>query len=263
MKKQFFGAALLTLSLVALLTSCKKESSTEQPVNAARIAGVVYGDERFLATYQPNGQVKQVELASEFFTQGELVRYQVVYDASQRITSMMGTDGIKIQVLYNAAGFMERTEMRLPDNSLLAVTQFSYQNGRVAQSTMQFALAGRLENFLRFDFSYDANGNPTTVKTSSWAPGDNRWDDFEVLNISYDSRVNPLRDLRQLMLIFWQHTGQNNRLRETHKDAAGQVVEEVFYQYSFRGDGLPAEATVRTETPGQLPTNQRVQYQYR
>ena len=262
----FWGLLLVTVSFVGF-TACQKERSMEQPgtspVSGSVFTGFVYDQERFQLQFHPSGKVKRVELVSDLFTQGDLVNYDVTYDATQRITQLTGSDGTIILVRYNTAGLMDRTETRLPDNQLISTTTFGYSQGRISQSTIQYVWNGIPVNFLQFAFTYDAAGNPVRIQTKGYDPVTQSWMDADETILTYDSRMNPLRDHRQLLQIFWQMPGQSNIIKEVHRDSEGHLVETVHYTYTYRADGLPASATIRVEPVGQTPETRSLQFQYR
>lgn len=237
---------LLTVTSSALMVACKKPVS--QPAPVTKIQAVLSPDDQLSFEYNTNGTVKTIQLKNSFVTSGDLVNYQVSYNAQGKISEIISDEDIRIVPVY-AEGVLKEAAFESLDGTLLLQTDYAYLNDRL--KTVTITTAAGLP-WIRFGFDYTAEGN--IAKTSFFMqdplnPG--QFISNGTVTYTYDSKINPLNELKDIMHLLWLPVNPNNQLSEIHKDRDGAVEETVNYTYQYHANNTPKSAVMQSTVPGQ------------
>jgi hypothetical protein len=237
---------VLTVSTSAFILSCKKPTS--QPTPVTKIQAVLSPDDQLSFEYNTNGTVKTVQLKNSFVTSGDLVNYQVSYNAQGKISEIISDEDIRILPVY-AEGVLKEAAFESLDGTLLLQTDYAYLNDLL--KTVTITTAAGLP-WMRFGFDYTAEGN--IAKTSFFLQDPLNPAQFissGTVTYTYDSKINPLNELKDLLHLLWLPVNPNNALSEIHKDRDGLLEETVNYTYQYHANQTPKSAVMQSTVPGQ------------
>lgn len=237
---------LLTLSTSSFLFSCKKPVSQPDPVT--KIKTIVSPDDELSFVYNANGSVKTVQLKNSFVTSGDLVNYQVSYNAQGQISEIISDEDIRIVPVY-AEGKLKEAAFETLGGTLLLQTDYAYLDDRLKTVTITTA-AG--QPWMRFGFEYTANGNISKTSTFGQDPfNPNQFISTGTVTYTYDTNINPLNEVRDLLHLLWLPVNPNNALSEVHKDRDAVVEETINYSYQYHSNKTPQSAVMQSTVPGQ------------
>ncbi|MBL7744832.1 MAG: hypothetical protein JNN00_15270 [Chitinophagaceae bacterium] len=253
---------LFVSAIMLVFTSCQKDSdiSNPPPAGASKIKEYKNGDEFVLFTYNGDGTIKKATVKSELNTAGEVVDFNVSYDAQKKITEVNTSVGEKIVPEYENCRMIRASYFAGPLRT--AYTNYWYEAGNLKRATIYMNMGTDFEPSLEFIFTYDANGNLTesVLMMANGVPG--HLVRAGHVKYEFDTKTNPLYEHRDFLALLWQGVSRNNITKEEHFDAT-QVLEDVYsYVYTYKANGLPESAVVTIGLPGQTPTTSALNFLY-
>ncbi|WP_144888541.1 hypothetical protein [Lacibacter cauensis] len=251
------GLLVLIVSTSSFFSSCKKPTSEPAPVT--KIKSVFSPEDELTFEYNNNGSVKTVQLKNSFVTSGDLVNYAVHYNAQGKITEIVSDEDIRIVPVY-AEGKLKEASFETLDGTLLLQTDYAYLDERLKTVTITTA-AG--QPWMRFGFDYTTEGN--IAKTSFFGQDPFNPDQFMssgTVTYTYDTKINPLNEVRDILHLLWLPVNPNNTLSEVHKDRDGLLEETVNYSYQYHSNKTPKSAVMQSTVPGQATENINLFFAY-
>jgi hypothetical protein len=191
-------------------------------------------NERYI--YNSSNQVTRI---NEYSDNGKLQYIGTVkYGSDGKVSSFTLSDTFGMGMYlytptYNSDGTLQKTTMTgLGSSSDNYTNEFEYSNGRVSKQTEYYN--GSEQQYE--EYTYDANGNPTTIKTyinNTGIP-----DLMSTETREYDSKAIP--DVPALFLLNPTH-GNHNITKVTKTDNSGQELPDESYSavYTYTDTNLP------------------------
>lgn len=260
MKFNFKSTALLfalVVSATLILSSCKKPTS--EPQVSTKLKTVMSPDNQITFTYNTNGTIKTAAVKNDFVTSGDLVNYQISYNATGKISEITSDEDIRIVPVYQN-GLLAEASFETLDGIELFVTTYSYQNNFLKSVEINSA-AGQA--WLKFVFTNNAAGNVEKTEFFSQNPLDqNEFISGGTVTYTYDTKTNPLYAAKDLLHLLWAPASPNNTLTEIHKDSNNDLEETVNYTYQYHSNGVPKSAVMQSTVVGQQPVNSTISFSY-
>ena len=260
MKFNFKSAALLLgliVSTTFIFSSCKKPS--DEPQQSTRIKTVVSPDNEVTFTYNPNGTIKTAAVKNSFSTSGDLITYQLSYNAAGKISEITSDEDVRIVPIYTN-GVLAEASFETLNGIELFVTTYEYQSGNLVTAEIETA-AGQA--WTKFMFQYNAAGNVTKTETFLANPLQGNQLEFAgSIAYTYDAKINPLHPAKELMHLLWMPSSPNNVLTEIHKDENNDLEETVNYTYQYHTNNTPKAAVIQSNVVGEQPVNTNLTFTY-
>lgn len=261
MKFNFKSAALLfglIVSTTFFVSSCKKPTS-EPPGQSTILKSVVSPDDQITFTYNPNGSIKTAAVKNSFATSGDLITYQLSYNAAGKISEITSNEDVRIVPIYTN-GVLAEASFETITGIELFVTTYEYQNGNLVTAEIETA-AGQA--WTKFIFQYNAAGNVTKTETFLANPLQGNQLQFAgSITYTYDAKINPLHPAKELMHLLWIPSSRNNALTEIHKDSNNELEETVNYTYQYNKNNTPKSAVMQSTVVGEQPVNTNLTFTY-
>lgn len=247
----------LFVSTALILTSCKKDKS--DAFTSTKIKTVVAPDNQVSFTYNANGTIKTAALKNDFITSGDLVNYEVSYNAQGKISEITSDEDIRIVPIYQN-GVLAEASFETMDGMELFVTTYTYQNNFLKSVEINSA-AG--QPWLKFVFTNNAVGNVEKTEFFSQNPlQPNEFVSGGTVTYTYDTKINPLFAAKDLLHLLWAPATPNNAITEIHKDSNNDLEETVNYTYQYHSNGVPKSAVMQSTVVGQQPVNSTINFTY-
>lgn len=257
--KQTLFAALISL---LAFSSCKKEKS-EQPASSPKTLQVAEfndGADVTRFSYNADGTLKTILLSSDPVSTDDNVTYTVKYLANKKIDELTGSNGAKIKLSYNNAGSLAKSEAFIGTEKI-SQTEHTYTGTLLSATTISVFDNNTPVPFFKSEFTF-SSGNITRANILMYSPLTNKLEPAgHVLN-QFDTKVNPLASLGDVMLIFWQAATKNNIVKQQYFDKLGNAEEVIETTYTYNAQGYPVSATMRETAPGQQPSTATITYKY-
>ncbi|QNA43385.1 hypothetical protein [Lacibacter sediminis] len=247
----------LVVSTTLIFSSCKKDKS--EAFTSTKLKSVTAPDNQVSLTYNANGTIKTAALKNDFVTSGDLVNYQVSYNAQGKISEITSDEDIRIVPIYQN-GVLAEASFETLSGIELFVTTYTYQNNFLKSVQINSA-AG--EAWLKFVFTNSASGN--VEKTEFYFQNPLQPDLFifgGTVTSTYDNKPNPLYAAKDLLHLLWVPASPNNMLTEIHKDDNNILEETVNYTYQYHSNGVPKSAVMQSTVVGQQPVNSAITFSY-
>ncbi|MFY7900923.1 MAG: hypothetical protein ACOVNY_12115 [Chitinophagaceae bacterium] len=246
--------AFFTFSILA--TSCSKEASTGGTgvVVTAKVAEFKNGDEFIKFSYNTDGSVQKVTLKSDLNTNGSTVEYNVLYNASKKMSELSSVSGEKIVPVYSNNNVLEKADI-FTGSVKIGTILYEYQNNLLSKATITTKTGALFIPILEFRFQYSGDGNVT--KISSFVPdffNNNQMVSSGYVEFTYDNKPNPLHSQKEVLSLLLQPSSKNNVATERHYDENGTLEDVVTYTYTYNTSGLPTSAVVKSGLPNQPVT---------
>jgi hypothetical protein len=260
MKFNFKSASLLLgliVSTTFIFSSCKK--NTDEPEQSTRIKKVVSPDNEVTFTYNPNGTVKTAAVKNSFATSGDLITYQLSYNAAGKISEITSDEDVRIVPIYSN-GVLAEASFETTNGIELFVTTYEYLNGFLKAVEIETA-AG--QPWTKFMFQYNAGGNVSKTETFLANPlQGNQLEYAGSITYTYDAKINPIHPAKELMHLLWIPSSPNNVLTEIHKDENNDLEETVNYTYQYHTNNTPKSAVMQSTVVGEQPVNTSMTFTY-
>ena len=260
MKFNFKSAALLLgliVSTTFIFSSCKK--TNDEPEQSTRIKTVVSPDNEVTVTYNPNGTITTAAVKNSFSTSGDLITYQLSYNAAGKISEITSDEDVRIVPIYSN-GVLAEASFETINGIELFVTTYEYQNGNLVTAEIETA-AGQA--WTKFMFQYNAAGNVTKTETFLANPLQGNQLEFAgSISYTYDAKINPIHPAKELMYLLWIPSSPNNVLTEIHKDENNELEETVNYTYQYNNNNTPKSAVMQSTVVGEQPVNTNLTFTY-
>lgn len=260
MKFNFKSAALLLgliVSTTFIFSSCKK--TNDEPEQSTRLKTVVSPDNEVTFTYNPNGTIKTAAVKNSFSTSGDLITYQLSYNAAGKISEITSDEDVRIVPIYTN-GVLAEASFETINGVELFVTTYEYVNGRLFTAEIETA-AG--QPWTKFMFQYNAGGNVSRTETYLANPLQGNQLEFAgSVTYTYDDKLNPLHAAKDLLHLLWIPSSPNNALTEIHKDENNELEETVNYTYQYHKNNTPKSAVVQSTAVGENPVNSNLTFTY-
>lgn len=261
MKFNFKSAALLPgliVSSILIFSSCKKPIS-EPPGQSTILKSVLSPDDQVTFTYNPNGSIKTAAVKNSFATSGDLITYQLSYNAAGKISEIISDEEVRIVPIYTD-GVLAEASFETLDGLELFVTTYEYLNGFLKSAEIKTA-AG--QPWAKFIFQYNAGGNISNVKTFLANPLQGNQLEFAgSVTYTYDDKINPLQAVRDLLYLLLIPSSSNNVLTEIHRDSNNDLEETVNYTYQYHTNNTPKSAIMQSTVVGEQPVNSTITFTY-
>lgn len=264
--KQFFkhGRMMIALVLATLifLSSCKKDDSLPGPnTTAKKLEKISQQDEYMSFQYNSDGTLKQAEIKDDAASGGTITTYQVAYDAQRQMSLVTTSDGEQWTPVYSG-GKLTSVEVK-DNNAVTGSAHYTYQ-GNLLQSVLIKAKFGpAMVDLMKFDFTYNAAGNNTRTTVSFPDLVNGGMVENSHVEYEYDAKQNPLKDVKDFLMMLWQAPSNNNITKEVHVDEHDDVEETVEYAYTYNSLDFPQTAAVKRTVPGQPAENMQLQVSYK
>ena len=261
MKLNLFSFLLL-VSIVAVLSSCQKEPSSELPApTAPHLVEYIEGEDFIKFNKAADGSVNKLTVKTEIITGGTVTDYQVNYDANNKIASLTNDRNEKIEVHY-MDGQISRADL-FRNGERFGYTAYNYVNNRLYTATIYYGKGVDFLPAMSYAFEWNAEGNVKNVTylTENGVP--NTLVRSAYVTMSYDRKVNPLYQYKDLLSLFWTAASKNNLLQENQFDADLKPSDRFSYVYKYNAGGLPQSATLTSGLPGETPLTSMVTYIYK
>ena len=260
MKFNFKSTTLLfalVVSTTLVLSSCKKPTS--EPQASTKLKTVMSPDNQVTFTYNANGTIKTATVKNDFLTSGDLVNYEVSYNAAGKISEITSDEDIRIVPIYQNGVLVEASFETL-DGLELFVTTYSYVNSFLRSVEINSS-AGQA--WLKFVFTSNAAGNVEKTEFFSQNPlNQNEFISGGTVTYAYDNKTNPLYAAKDLLHLLWVPASPNNTITEIHKDSNNDLEETVNYTYQYHSNGVPKSAVMQSTVVGQQPVNSTISFTY-
>lgn len=256
---------ILLSSLLAVAVSCKKDKDvirdTPAPTEPTRISEYKNGEEFVHFDYNQDGTVRKATVKDELSTNGEVIEYNISYDVAKKITAIESSAGEKIIPVYEN-GALTRTDIFV-ENERTGFNNYHFENNQLKRITLYWGEGTDFMPIFELNFAYDNAGNNTeTVLLASWGePGNMQR--IGHLTYEYDTKVNPLHAQKELLALLLQGASKNNVIKEDQFDSDLQLEERTTYTYTYKTNGLPAQAEVKKGLPGQAPAVSELKFTYK
>lgn len=260
--RQKLFSLFLTGTLLLALASCDKDKSNNpDPKPAtAKIKEYKNGEEFVRFTYNTDGTIQKATVKSDLNTGGDILDFNVTYNAQKKIAEVVNTKGEKIVPEYEN-GRMIRANV-FEGAVRTGYTNYSYEGGALKRATIYVDMGNDFEPLLEFIFSYNATGNLTesVVMMATGVPGQLKRAGH--VTFQFDQKANPLYEHRDFLALLWQGVSKNNITREEHFDE-NQTLEDIYtYVYTYKSNGLPEKAVVTSGLPGQPQITSNLDFIY-
>jgi hypothetical protein len=260
MKFNFKSTALLfalVVSTTLIFSSCKKPTS--EPQVSTKLKSAKSPDTEISFTYNANGTIKTAAVKNDLVTSGDLVNYQVSYNAAGKISEIVSDEDIRIVPIYQNGVLAEASFETLTGIELF-VTTYTYQNNFLKSVEINSA-AGQA--WLKFVFTNNAAGNVEKTEFFSQNPlNQNEFISGGTVTYTYDNKTNPLYAAKDLLHLLWAPATPNNAISEIHKDSNNDLEETVNYTYQYHSNGVPKSAVMQSTVVGQQPVNSTITFSY-
>ena len=260
MKFNFKSTALLfalVVSTTLIFSSCKKPTS--EPVASTKLKTVMSPDNQISFTYNANGTIKTAAVKNDLVTSGDLINYEVSYNAAGKISEITSDEDIRIVPIYQN-GVLAEASFETLDGLELFVTTYSYENNLLKAVEINSA-AGQA--WLKFVFTNNAAGNVEKTEFFSQNPlNQNEFVSGGTVTYTYDNKTNPLFAAKDLLHLLWAPANPNNTVTEIHKDSNNQLEETVNYTYQYHSNGVPKSAVMQSTVVGQNAVNTNISFSY-
>lgn len=256
-----FKSATLLLALIVsttfIFSSCKKPENG--PAQSARIKAVVSPDDEVTFSYNANGSIKSAAVKNSFSTSGDLITYQISYNAAGKISEIVSDEDIRIVPIYTN-GVLEEASFETVDGIELFVTSYEYLNGLLKAVEIETAAGAPWTKFI---FTYGPGGNVTKTETFLANPLQGNQLQFAgSVAYTYDDKINPLHPAKDLLHLLWIPSSPNNALTEIHKNATNDLEETVNYTYQYHPNNTPKSAVMQSVVVGETPVNTNLTFTY-
>jgi hypothetical protein len=262
--KRTLSFLILFSSLLTGIVSCKKEHNNGQdtPAPAASIIQEYKnGDEFVRFEYNPDGSVKKATVSSELNTNGNIVDYNISYNAAKKISAIQTSAGEQIVPVYEN-GKLIRSDI-FEGTERTGYTTYSFENDLLKRTTLYWGSGTDFEPFFELLFEHDNAGN--TIKTIAMIATEQigHLERLGHVETKYDSKTNPLYAQKELMTLLLQSASKNNVIQEDQFDANLLLEDRYIYTYTYKANGLPNHGEVKIGLPGQPPTISAVDFIYK
>lgn len=260
MKFNFKSTALLfalVVSTTLIFSSCKK--NTSESFTGTRLKTAMSPDNQITFTYNANGTIKTAAIKNDLVTSGDLINYEVSYNAAGKISEITSDEDIRIVPIYQN-GVLAEASFETLNGVELFVTTYSYQNNFLKSVEINSA-AGQA--WLKFVFTNNAAGNVEKTEFFSQNPlQPNEFVSGGTVTYTYDTKTNPLFAAKDLLHLLWAPATPNNAITEIHKDSNNDLEETVNYTYQYHSNGVPKSAVMQSTVVGQQPVNSTITFTY-
>jgi hypothetical protein len=180
---------------------------------------------------------------------GIIKSYTVKDDASN------GAQETTYRVYYNDAQkqYLARAgNVMLNGSMVVDSTVFQYSNGRIAAGNIYIkASAGSAAtDYGKVEFSYDAAGNITSIKTSLLDLTTNTIEPASALEMEFDDKPNAMAVGAEAIVLDYIYGANSNNIRKISSlDLANGVdtVVDLYADYTYRGDNKPLTAEIHSD----------------
>ena len=264
--KHFFkhGPMLTALFFAAIifLASCKDDRIPDPVSTGKRLEKISQQDEYMSFQYNADGTLKQAEVKDDAASGGGITTYQFAYDGQKRMTLVTTSEGEKMIPAYTGTK-LTSVEVKDNNNQSMARSEYTYQGEQLVAALVKAKIGPAMIDILKFTFTYNNAGN--NIRTTVFFPDmvnggmvENSHIEFE-----YDNKQNPLKDVREFLMLVWQVPSNNNIAREVHTDEDNAVEETVEYTYTYNTLNFPQSAAVKRMVPGMPVENMQLQVTYK
>ena len=258
-KKSIFAAMIS----IAALSSCKKPVSVPAPPPPKPLQLIEFKSEDDVTKfdYNADGSLKTILLSNDPVSTDDNVTYTVKYLANKKIDELTGSNGARIKLSYNTAGILTKSEAFIGIEKI-SQTEHTYAAALLSTSTISVFDNNTPVPFFKSEFTF-TSGNITRANVSMYNPLTNKLEPTgHVLN-QYDTKINPLASLGDIMLVFWQAASKNNVTKQQYFNKQGAAEEVVETTYTYNAQGYPVSAAMRETAPGQQPSTATISFKYK
>lgn len=261
--KQVLPSLILLGSLLTGTVACKKDKndSPSPPAPGAKIQEYKNGEDFVRFEYNPDGTVKKATLKNDLNTNGNIIDYNIAYNAEKKIASVITTAGEKIIPEYQN-GVLIRAHVFDGDEKT-GYTNYLYENNLLTRATLYWGSGTEFEPFFEFNFEYNNAGNVTKTILMMATNVLGQMTRVGHIEYQYDEKTNPLYVHKELLAFLCQAVSSNNIKQEDHYDADLELEDRYIYTYTYKANGLPEHAEVKIGLPGQPPVISGIDFIYR
>ena len=260
MKKTLSHLILLS-SLLTGAVSCRHDHQDTPVPAATTLTEYRNGDEFIRFEYNTDGTVKKATVSSDLNTNGNVVDYNISYNAAKKITVVETSAGERLVPVYEN-GNLIRADV-FEGNERTGFNNYYFQNGLLKRLTLYWGSGTDYQPYFEFNFEHDNAGN--TIEAVAFIASGEPGHMVRMGHVEYhfDAKVNPLYDQKELMALLYQSASKNNITKEDHFDAQLTLEDQYNYTYTYQSNGLPQSAEVKNGLPGQPPVSSQVKYIYK
>ncbi|MES2890751.1 MAG: hypothetical protein V4725_02030 [Bacteroidota bacterium] len=267
MKQVFKHGRMITalvLATLIFLSSCKKDDSLPGPGKSAKkLEKISQQDEYMSFQYNSDGTVKQVEVKEDAASGGAITTYQVAYNAQKQMSLITTSDGEKWTPGFTG-GKLTSVGVKDNANQVTGSAHYTYQGDRLLSALVKAKFGPAMVDLMKFDFTYNAAGNNTkTIVSFPDLVNGGGLEEHSFVAYEYDAKENPLKDVKDFLLLMWQAPSNNNITKEVHVDENDDVEETLDYTYTYNSLNFPQSAAVKRTVPGQPVENSQLQVSYK
>lgn len=251
---------LMTIAFTSL-TSCQKENAGKLVQDRETILTKIIHEDDFLELeHDQEGRVNSV--TTTLLSEDELaVKYIIVYGPGNRIKELTGNDGMIITPVYDA-GLLIRTHFNR-NGDHLAYANYHMENGAPQEVTLYSRAGDTFDPVLSYRLKYNAAGNVSESVLMSAGDIPGRLVREGHIAYTYDEKENPLYTSRELLLLLMQTVSKNNVIKEEYYNQDLVMEDRYRYTYTYKENGLPLKAVIRTGTDDSDTGQKEVRYFYR
>ncbi|HEX5024527.1 MAG TPA: hypothetical protein VFV68_04610, partial [Agriterribacter sp.] len=219
------ATSILLLAGILLFASCKKDehpAPEPQPI-PVKLQEYRDGDDFIRFQYNADGSIKKATVKNEINTSGDIVDFNIVYNADKKISEVNSSSGEKIVPVYENA-VLKRADYFM-DGARTGYTNYEFQNGNMKRATVYQGAGVDYMPLLDFIYTYNAGGNVTegVIMVATDIP--NYMTRLGHAELQYDQKTNPLFVHKDFLALLWQGTSKNNTIVENVYDAQLQLQE--------------------------------------
>ena len=257
--------SLVLLTAVLFFASCKKDDNPNPnptPPPAPKIQEFKDGDDFMKFEYNADGTLKKATVKNEINTSNEIVDFNVTYNANKVITEVNSTSGEKIVPVYENSKLV-RADIFMGGHRT-GYTSYHFEGGNIHTATI-YVEAGDNDYvpILEFRYNFNAAGNINEGIILVASDQANTLVRAGSVELEYDAKPNPLYELKDFLALLWQGASKNNVVLEKVFDSQLQLEDRSTYTYTYKANGFPEKADVKTGLPGQPEELSTVGFTYR
>ena len=258
--------SLVLLTAVLFFASCKKDDNPNPapppPPPAPKIQEFKDGDDFMKFEYNADGTLKKATVKNEINTSNEIVDFNVTYNANKVITEVNSSSGEKIVPVYDNNKLV-RADIFMAGHRT-GYTSYHFAGGNIHSATI-YVEAEEDDYVPILEFRYNFNGAGNIQEGIILVAGEepNVMIRAGSVEMEYDAKPNPLHELKDFLALLWQGASKNNVVLEKVYNPQLQEEDRSVYTYTYKANGFPEKADVKTGLPGQPQENSTVGFTYK
>ncbi len=252
----------IILMAAFVLISCKKNPEPQPETGGPlKLTEYVSGSDFVRITYNNSGEIRTISLSNDEYSSGGAVTYDVSLLPGKKINELNGNNGIRIKPVYDGNNIVK--SIAYMGNNKAYETTYEYADGHLRSTVISLVENNVATPIIKLLSYYDGAGNPTTIDTYLTNPFTGEMINAGFVINSYDNKINPFAEYKDLMLVLLLPVSQNNVTMESYFDTDITPQEVIETEYSYNSKGFPVTAVISQTSPGKEPAKRMAKYTYK